>query len=150
VQVAQADLAAVKEHLERAFAQVAHDAGLRFETAIEAGAPEAVETDPRRLQQILSNLLSNAFKVHQPRRGRAADPARDIGVDAGAPASRRGGRRCGLFRERHWVGIPEENHGMIFDAFQQVDGSGSREHGGTGLGFRSARNWRITLGARSG
>src|SRR5262249_640629 len=62
IQIAQASLATVRDHLQRSFAQGAHDAGLGFEASIVEGAPETMETDPQRLQQILRNLLSNAFK----------------------------------------------------------------------------------------
>jgi len=146
VQVAQADLAAVKEHLERAFAQVAHDAGLRFETAIEAGAPEAVETDPRRLQQILSNLLSNAFKFTSQGGVALRILPATSGWTPGLPRLDGADAVVAFSVSDTGVGIPEENHGMIFDAFQQVDGSGSREHGGTGLGLSISKELAHHLG----
>src|SRR5215831_5010517 len=144
LQVAEASLAAVKDQLERAFAQVARDAGLRFETAMEDGLPEVIETDAKRLQQILRNLLSNAFKY-----------TKDGGVAMRiGPAN--SGWTPGLGRldgadgvvafsiSDTGMGIHKDQHEVIFDAFQRVDGSA--HSGGAGLGLSISRELAQRLG----
>jgi PAS domain S-box-containing protein len=143
LQVAEASLAAVKDQLERAFAQVARDAGLHFETAMEEGLPEVIETDALRLQQILRNLLSNAFKYTKE-----GGVAMRIG-----PAS--SGWTPGLGRldgadgvvafsiSDTGVGIHRDQHETIFDAFQRIDGSA---HFGAGLGLSISKELAQRLG----
>jgi PAS domain S-box-containing protein len=139
IQVAPADLTAVKDHLHRAFAQVANDAGLRFEASVGEGSPEAVETDPQRLQQILRNLLSNAFKF--TKEGEVA--LRILPAQSGwTPGHREldsAGSVVAFSVSDTGVGIPEDKQELIFEAFQQADGSASREFGGTGLGLSISR-----------
>jgi len=139
VQVADASLAAVRDNLQRAFSQVASDAGLRFEASIEEGLPEAVETDPQRLQQILRNLLSNAFKF--TKEGEVA--LRILPAQSGwTPGHREldsAGSVVAFSVSDTGVGIPEDKRELIFEAFQQADGSTSREFGGTGLGLSISR-----------
>jgi PAS domain S-box-containing protein len=139
VQVAHANLAAVKDHLQRAFAQVANGAGLRFEATIGEGSPETVETDPQRLQQILRNLLSNAFKF--TRKGEVAlriMPARS-GWTPGHPELDSADSVVAFSVSDTGIGIPEDEQEVIFEAFQQADGGTSREFGGTGLGLSISR-----------
>jgi signal transduction histidine kinase len=133
----------VKDQLERAFAQVARDAGLHFETAMEEGLPEVIETDALRLQQILRNLLSNAFKYTKE-----GGVAMRIG-----PAS--SGWTPGLGRldgadgvvafsiSDTGVGIHRDQHETIFDAFQRIDGSA---HFGAGLGLSISKELAQRLG----
>jgi PAS domain S-box-containing protein len=146
LQVAEAGLANVKGHLERAFAQVAQDAGLRFETTIEAGAPEIVETDPQRLQQILRNLLSNAFKFTKEGVVALRILPATSGWTPGVAQLDRADGVVAFSVSDTGVGIPEDKHAVIFDAFQQVDGSASREFGGTGLGLSISRELAYRLG----
>ncbi len=96
------------------------------------GVPDAIETDPSRLRQILLNLVGNAVKftsegyVHIVARwddGRLAVEVRDTGC-----------------------GIPADRLDAIFDAFQQADASTSRHHGGTGLGLTISRRLVALLG----
>src|SRR5262245_62240886 len=62
VYVGDVPLSDVAEFAERGFRQVADDKGLGYEVVVEPGLPRSIRTDPRRLQQVLRNLLSNAFK----------------------------------------------------------------------------------------
>jgi signal transduction histidine kinase/CheY-like chemotaxis protein len=100
--------------------------GLAITTTMDAAAAE-VEGDPQRLQQVLSNLLSNAVKFTpsggsiEVRLERHGDRARIVVRDTGA-------------------GIPSEVLPYIFDRFRQADSSGTRVHGGLGLGLAIVRH----------
>ncbi len=133
VRPAPIGLDAVTDFVERAFKPVAEEKGLAFEVQVEDGLPETVITDEQRLQQVLKNLLSNAFKftargavtlrLARAADGRVAFAVRDTGV-----------------------GIPEDKLRLIFEAFQQGEGGTSRKYGGTGLGLSISREIARLLG----
>jgi PAS domain S-box-containing protein len=146
LQVAEASLEGVKEQLERAFAQVARDAGLSFETVLEDGLPEAIETDKQRLQQILRNLLSNAFKFTKE-----GGVAMRIGPASSGwtPGTARLDGADGVVAfsiTDTGMGIPEDMRGAIFEAFQRVDGKARGNVGGAGLGLSISRELAHRLG----
>ena len=102
-----------------------------------------MRTDAKRLQQVLKNLLSNAFKFTEEggvtlqdrlRPERIADCAPAAGLDRRFPVSDTG------------IGIPEDKQRIIFEAFQQADGTTSRKYGGTGLGLSISREIARLLG----
>jgi PAS domain S-box-containing protein len=144
--VASTSLAGVQEHVERTFAQVAKQAGLHFEIAIEHGLPEAIETDARRLQQVLRNLLSNAFKF--TKQGGVAlriVPA----VSGWSPGQPRldGARQVVAFSVSDTgIGIPETRQSAIFEAFHPGDGSTLGEFAGAGLGLSISKALAERLG----
>jgi signal transduction histidine kinase/CheY-like chemotaxis protein/HAMP domain-containing protein len=131
--------------LERAFAPVAEENGLTFELDFAENALPTIVTDPQRLQQVLKNLLSNAFKfteeggvvlrVGQPER-------RQFAGDSLAHAE----RVIAFSVIDTGVGIPAEKQRLIFEAFQQADGTTSRRYGGTGLGLSISREIARLLG----
>ncbi|MFD1774046.1 sensor histidine kinase [Paenibacillus rhizophilus] len=122
------------------FDVVAKQRGLDFTIKLEEGLPETMVSDPQRMQQILRNLLSNAFKfTHKG------------GVSL---TVRREKRRQGA-REGFWIvwevkdtgiGIAKDKHLSIFEAFQQADGTISRQYGGTGLGLSISRDLARLIG----
>lgn len=118
--------------LQRTFAPVAEARGLDFEIDIDA-APETVETDPQRLEQILKNLLSNAFKFTE------AGGVRLV-------ARQEGGDRLAIDVTDTGIGIAEDQQHGVFEAFQQADGTISRKYGGTGLGLSISRELARLLG----
>jgi len=122
----------VIEPLVRIFEPLAKDGGLDFQVSLE-GAPNAIETDVQRAQQILKNLLSNAFKFTE--KGGVTLRVRAEGDDAVAFEVQDTG-----------VGIPEEQHEVIFEAFRQADGTTNRKFGGTGLGLSISRDLSRLLG----
>ncbi|HYG66267.1 MAG TPA: ATP-binding protein, partial [Anaeromyxobacteraceae bacterium] len=128
-------LATVQEYLERTFRHVAEQRALRFDLVTEPGLPESMHTDVDRLQQILKNLLSNAFKFTS--RGSVSVSIR--------PASGRGGQIAFAVTDTG-IGIPKEKQKLIFEAFQQADGTTSRKYGGTGLGLTISREISGLLG----
>jgi signal transduction histidine kinase/DNA-binding response OmpR family regulator len=130
--VALAELTAA---LERAFRPVSHDKHVEFQIRAERGLPPRIVSDGRRLEQVLKNLLSNAFKFTErgevelslsvPARGWVAFAVRDTGI-----------------------GIAPEQQEIIFEAFRQADGTTSRKYGGTGLGLSISRELAQHLSGR--
>ncbi|MEN5115575.1 response regulator [Brevundimonas diminuta] len=130
------------EDVRQLFQPVADDRGLAFEIELDAGA-DLMETDRQRLEQILKNLLSNAFKFTEIG-----------GVKLGVSAQP--GDRIAFAVSDTGIGISPEQQTGIFEAFQQADGTISRRYGGTGLGLSISRELarllggRITLESRAG
>ncbi len=117
------------ETLEGLFRQPAEQKGLGFSITVEDSAPKTIRMDEQRTQQILKNLLSNAFKFTEK-----GSVSLTLSAPAGAanplalPAIAFSVRDTG-------IGIEKEKHELVFQAFQQADGSTSRKFGGTGLGL---------------
>jgi len=138
-----ADLAV---YVERTFQHVADAKGLRFSREFAAGLPAFLRTDLKRLQQVLKNLLSNAFKFTE--RGEVSisvQPAAG-GWNPECDALNRAGSVIAFAVSDTGIGIPLNKHSIIFEAFQQADGSTSRRYGGTGLGLAISREIAQLLG----
>jgi PAS domain S-box-containing protein len=116
----------IKRELERLFLQLALEKKLDFAIELAPGLPQTIRTDATRLKQILKNLLANAFKFTS--RGAVRLRIAPRGRDAVAFSVTDTG-----------IGIPPEKQKIIFEAFQQADGSTSRQYGGTGLGLSISR-----------
>jgi len=114
----------IAQDISQLFSVVAAEKKINF--TIEAGAaiPATIQTDKQRLQQVIKNLLSNAFKF-TPAEG-------NIGLGFHAVP---GGEKLLISVSDTGIGIPQEKQQLIFEAFQQADGSTSRKYGGTGLGL---------------
>ena len=137
----------ILRYLDQTFRPVAQQKGLDLKLDVESDVPVTIRTDGQRLQQILRNLIGNAFKfteqggitvrVHQPPpgivyQGEALRAASDkviafSVVDTG-------------------IGIAKDKQQLIFEAFQQADGTTSRKYGGTGLGLSISRELARLLG----
>ena len=130
--------------LRRKFQHVADDRGLDFQVELAGELPDRLDTDRQRLEQILKNLLSNAFKFTSEGgvRVRVARPAPGTPMMAGRDAS----RMVAFEVIDSGIGIPAEKQQQIFEAFQQADGSTSRKYGGTGLGLSISRELAALLG----
>ncbi|HVC77176.1 MAG TPA: HAMP domain-containing protein [Candidatus Micrarchaeaceae archaeon] len=132
--------------LERTFRHVAEATKLGFTIDLRPGLPKTIPTDPQRLQQILNNLLSNAFKFTES--GRVAFSAEP--VTAGWSADNMSlGRADGVIAlsvADTGIGIPAQKHQSVFEAFAQGDGTTSRKYGGTGLGLSICRELTSLLG----
>src|SRR6185503_18049817 len=143
VELASVDLAELRGFVERAFGPQAEHKGLELRVDAAPGLPTEIVTDGRRLQQILRNLLSNAMKFTA--HGSVAlvmGPAPRGAV--GRPAD---GRPMVAFSVRDTgIGIAPDKLAMIFEAFQQADGTTSRKYGGTGLGLSISRELARLLG----
>src|SRR5882672_6273405 len=134
------------DYVERTFSQLAADKGLELGVEVGEGLPAALDTDSKRLQQILTNLLSNAFKFTN--RGSVAlrlDHATS-GWTPGHPVLEHADGVVALAVADTGIGIPPNKQRLIFEAFQQADGTTSREYGGTGLGLSISRELARLLG----
>src|SRR6201992_2766151 len=125
----------VLDDMRMLFGPIARDKNLELHILIEEGTPLQLETDKMRLEQILKNLLSNAFKFTS--KGSIALKARPA---AGRP------QVIEFLVKDTGIGIPEDKHQLIFEAFQQADGSTRRKYGGTGLGLSISRELSRLLG----
>jgi PAS domain S-box-containing protein len=146
VNIAPARLEEAREELERTFRQVAQDRGLGFRIAIDPHLPESIRTDMPRLKQILKNLLANAFKF--TRQGEVSlriEPARS-GWSPGHPRLGTAPAAISFAVSDTGIGIPLDKQKVIFEAFQQADGTTSRQYGGTGLGLSISREFTRLLG----
>ncbi|MDF7806397.1 ATP-binding protein [Pontiellaceae bacterium B12219] len=114
--------------LERAFVPSTMGYGIPLEIKIDPEIPRYIEAARGPLRQILSNLITNAFKF--TRKGRIYVHAKSEGVDAEQ-------HRCQIrfSVEDTGIGIPAHARSKIFEAFSQADGSSTRRYGGTGLGL---------------
>ena len=144
--VSSESLADVKEYVERAFRQVAHDRGLAFTIAMDKNLPPSIRTDMKRLRQILQNLLSNAFKFTL----QGAVSLRIASATSGwkqSGASLENARSVVAFSVTDTgIGIAEDKQQIIFEAFRQADGTTSRQFEGTGLGLSISSELARLLG----
>ncbi len=115
------------------FHEIARDKGLEFH--VEDRLDKSFTTDHDKLSQIVRNLLSNAFKfTHQGSVSLKLETGEDPSLPIRISVTDTG------------IGIPEDKRQLIFEAFQQVDGSVSREYGGTGLGLSISLRFASLLG----
>ena len=120
--------------MEMLFAEVASNKRISFTTLTE-NTPATIFTDKVRVEQVIKNLLSNAFKF-TPENGVISISA----LPGTAPHT------ISFRIKDSGIGIPEEKQKIIFEAFQQADGSTSRRYGGTGLGLSISRELAALLG----
>jgi CheY-like chemotaxis protein/signal transduction histidine kinase/CHASE3 domain sensor protein len=126
-------LAALVDELGRIVRPVAEQKKLDFQCRVGSDCPETIDTDRRRLEQILKNLLSNAIKFTE-----AGEVTLDVSSAAGDTVA---------FAVRDTgIGIPERQQAAVFEAFRQADGTTNRKYGGTGLGLSIARELTRILG----
>jgi signal transduction histidine kinase/CheY-like chemotaxis protein/CHASE3 domain sensor protein len=127
---------AVKEitnDINALFSPVANQKKIGFNIEVADDVPVQIETDKMRLEQILKNLISNAIKFTSQ-------------GDVELIVNRLHDDRI-VFRVKDTgIGIPAEKQGLIWDAFQQADGSTRRQYGGTGLGLSISRELAKLLG----
>ncbi|HEX6588444.1 MAG TPA: response regulator, partial [Longimicrobiales bacterium] len=139
-------LANVREFVRRSFQPVAEQKGLDFQIDIEAGLPDTIFTDGQRLQQVLKNLLSNAFKFTSQGTVTLSIREADKGRRFGNATLDAADRVLAFAVRDTGIGIPPEKQRLIFEAFQQADGTTSRKYGGTGLGLSISREIARLLG----
>ncbi|AOH53039.1 hybrid sensor histidine kinase/response regulator [Peribacillus muralis] len=141
--LSEVNLSELPSSLERNFSHIANKKGLEFNINMSPDVPTIFQTDEKRFQQIIKNLLSNAFKFTE--KGSVSVQIKKVltnvnytGVDYWLEIS----------VTDTGIGIPKETHALIFEAFQQGEGDTSRKYGGTGLGLSISNEFSKLLGGR--
>jgi signal transduction histidine kinase/HAMP domain-containing protein/DNA-binding response OmpR family regulator len=136
----------LQHYVERNFRHVAEAKSVGFVVLLGEHLPRSVVTDAKRLQQILKNLLSNAFKfTHRGQVTLTIDHA-DGGWSPENEELERAHEVLAFSVHDSGIGISADKQQIIFEAFQQADGSTSRKYGGTGLGLAISRELSKLLG----
>ncbi|MGP1716769.1 MAG: response regulator [Methylophilus sp.] len=123
----------IADAMKMSFDAQAREKKLQFQISVSQQAPAHITTDKFRLEQILKNLLSNAFKFTQ-----AGEVAFTVDATANGQVS--------FSVQDSGIGIAKDQQENIFEAFHQADGSISRKYGGTGLGLSISRDLARLLG----
>src|SRR4029078_5148531 len=136
----------LRDSVERTFHHVAESKSLGFQVDIDNTLPRTFTTDPQTLQQILKNLLSNAFKFTS--QGQVSMRVQHVtsGWSPDHPILRFGQSAVAIEVRDTGIGIAPEKQRLIFEAFQQADAGTSRKYGGTGLGLAISRELATLLG----
>jgi CheY-like chemotaxis protein/HAMP domain-containing protein/GAF domain-containing protein len=132
--------------LERSFHQVAQDKNLEFIVEQGESLVPSLRTDEKRLQQILNNLLSNAFKFTEEGRVTLRIEPVTEHIRFQQEALNRADEVVAFSVIDTGIGIAADKQRIIFEAFQQADGTTSRKYGGTGLGLSISREIARLLG----
>src|SRR5437870_8703127 len=119
---------------------------LSFEIHTDPRLTRSIVTDSKRLQQVLKNLLSNAFKFTEQGGVKLSVNAATSGWSEDHPLLSRAGSVVAFEVTDSGIGIPAEKQRIIFEAFQQADAGTSRKYGGTGLGLAISRELASLLG----
>jgi len=144
--IGETAFAGLKDHVDRTFAQLAQDKKIEFAVEIDPDLPRTMYTDEKRLQQILKNLLSNAFKFTEKGHVKLKVARATAGWSPANDHLNTAGQVLAFEVEDTGIGIPEDKQRIIFEAFQQADGTTSRKYGGTGLGLSISREITRLLG----
>ncbi len=136
----------LRDSIDRNFRHVAEAKNLPLHVRFADDLPRSMDSDPKRLQQILKNLLSNAMKFTsqghvEVRVGLAAS-----GWSPDHPVLSQSHHVVAFSVEDTGIGVPPDKQRLIFEAFQQADAGTSRKYGGTGLGLAISRELAWLLG----
>jgi CheY-like chemotaxis protein/HAMP domain-containing protein len=134
------------EAIARPFHHDAERRDLVFDVKVSADVGHSLVTDSKRLQQILKNLLSNAFKFTSEGSVSLKVSAARAGWSHDHPDLSTAARVVAMQVSDTGTGIPPEKQKLIFEAFQQADASTNRKYGGTGLGLAISRELAALLG----
>jgi HAMP domain-containing protein/CheY-like chemotaxis protein/signal transduction histidine kinase len=132
--------------MTRPFRHEAENRRLNFEVQIDSGLPRSIVTDAKRLQQVLKNLLSNAFKFTEQGSVKLSVFTAIGGWSSDHPVLKGAGTVIAFEVSDTGIGIPLEKQKIIFEAFQQAEASTNRRFGGTGLGLAISRELANLLG----
>jgi HAMP domain-containing protein/CheY-like chemotaxis protein/signal transduction histidine kinase len=130
----------------RPFRHEADNRRLSFEVQTDQNLPRSLVTDAKRLQQVLKNLLSNAFKFTEQGGVKLSVIGSATGWNPAHPILSSAASVVAFEVSDSGIGIPSEKQRIIFEAFQQADAGTSRKYGGTGLGLAISRELASLLG----
>jgi CheY-like chemotaxis protein/two-component sensor histidine kinase len=137
----------LQEYCSKTFHHVADGKGLDFRIEVGASlADEVMHTDAKRLQQVLKNLLSNALKFTEHGSVRLTIDRAESGWTSSHSTLSRAKSVIAFSVADTGIGIQTDKQKIIFEAFQQADGTTSRKYGGTGLGLSISRELARLLG----
>ena len=143
----EVELQDIQDYVRKQFSPIAGQKEIQFHIQLEHDLPKYVYTDKHRLQQILNNLLSNAFKFTET--GSVSLVIQKImkeSIKNEMLVSKQAEYMLAFSVIDTGIGIPSEKQRAIFDAFKQADGTTSRKYGGTGLGLSISRETAYLLG----
>jgi HAMP domain-containing protein/CheY-like chemotaxis protein/signal transduction histidine kinase len=146
VQAEEVFFASLLDMIARPFRHEAENRRFTFEITTDPRLSRSLVTDAKRLQQVLKNLLSNAFKFTEQGSVRLSLFLAERGWTEDHPVLRGAPSVVAFQVEDTGIGIPSEKQRIIFEAFQQADAGTSRKYGGTGLGLAISRELANLLG----
>ncbi len=145
LEISETEPVVIAESIMANFKHMIEEKGLGFSVQIDEDVPGTFQTDPRRLGQVIKNIMSNSIKF--TREGTITVSFKKIGPNDKPTASALKGKEgLAISIKDTGIGIHKEKQQVIFEAFQQVDGSTSRKYGGTGLGLSISRELMRILG----
>ncbi len=146
VQADEVFFASLLDMVARPFRHEAENRRLNFEVRTDPGLARSLVTDSKRLQQVLKNLLSNAFKFTEQGGVQLSVSVAESGWSEDHPVLGTAASVVAFQVSDTGIGIPQEKQRIIFEAFQQADAGTSRKYGGTGLGLAISRELAGLLG----
>ncbi len=146
VEAEEVFFASILDTIGRAFRHEAESRRLTFDVYTDPKLSRSFVTDAKRLQQVLKNLLSNAFKFTAQGGVRLSVSIATRGWSGDHPVLSRVSSVVAFEVRDTGIGIPQEKQRIIFEAFQQADAGTSRKYGGTGLGLAISRELATLLG----
>ncbi|MFY9843432.1 MAG: response regulator, partial [Terriglobales bacterium] len=146
VEAEEVFFASLLDTVERPFKHEAENRRLTFEVQTDPHLARSVVTDSKRLQQVLKNLLSNAFKFTELGGVRLSVSVAKSGWTEDHPILSKAATVVAFEVTDTGIGIPYDKQRIIFEAFQQADAGTSRKYGGTGLGLAISRELASLLG----
>ena len=146
VEAEEVFFASLLDMVARPFRHEAENRRLAFEVHTDPRLTRSLVTDSKRLQQVLKNLLSNAFKFTEQGSVRLSVSLAEHGWSDDHPVLAGAASVIAFEVTDTGIGIPAEKQRIIFEAFQQADAGTSRKYGGTGLGLAISRELASLLG----
>jgi len=146
VQAEEVFFASLLDMMARPFRHEAENRRFTFELTTDPRLSRSLVTDSKRLQQVLKNLLSNAFKFTEQGSVRLSVFLAERGWSEDHAVLRAAPAVIAFQVQDTGIGIPPEKQRIIFEAFQQADAGTSRKYGGTGLGLAISRELSSLLG----
>ena len=142
--IEKVEMQEIATNIERTFSTVAQKRGLDLKIEIDDDVSRFIRSDPQRIIQIIKNLMSNALKFTEKGyvKMHIFRPSQDFHF---TNKNLRNRNPVAVSITDTGIGIPEDKQELIFEAFQQADGTTSRKYGGTGLGLSISRSFATLL-----